>query len=136
LWLEKREVFDPLVTSLSSKADAICIKIIKSNKHGKFSDYDKDMITELERMADTSEAVMRESEYKEKRNPEAWQHEQEKLQLQKKHAQDIAAAKKEGAKESIKEIDRLNKLLKDAEKVIESVKPGNQKSVTQQAGAK
>jgi hypothetical protein len=121
LYMEKMESFSPIVTTRSSKADALCFIKVESTSHGVFTPYQKEMVAVLEEMTGSG-YVMTEATYKKVKNPEAYAQEQAFNKLRSEHLEKVEKAyetgKTETAKEFESEIEKLNRQLKEAEKQI------------------
>ena len=120
---EVLEYWDPIVTTRSSRADALALKSVTSDEDGNFTAYQKELIAKLEEMAnDSSSQVSREDERKQEVNPQAYASEQKLKKLQDEMQNNVDAAlekgKLEGKKESLSKMGELNKQLTDAEKAI------------------
>ncbi len=134
IYEEISETFTAIVPTRSAKADALCFKVVESDKHGVFTPYQKEMIAVLESMADGGDDVKRESDYKRGVNPEAWQREQELNALKKEHNSKVEKAYEAGKAESASEIEKLRNALAAAEREMDNLTDPKDKQ--HQAGGK
>ena len=128
------ENWEPMVMSRSAKADALSFKKVESDEKGNFTLYQKELIKVLEGMANNpSVKVSREDDYKKEQNPSAFEREQELNKLKSEIANietnAIEKGKLQGKKESLSEIDKLNKQLAEAETAISDLTKPKEQSV-------
>jgi len=136
IYEEQPEDWTPIVTTRSTKADALSFRTVESDANGVFTPYQQEMIAVLEGLAGSQMTVQRESDYKKDKNPEAWNREQELERLKGEHGQKVETAYNRGKAEKQSEIDALRARLAEVEGRIDQVpevktephKKGNKKA--------
>lgn len=128
IYMEQPETFDVVIANRSTKADALCVKSVKSSDKGVFTSYQRDLLIRLEDMADNPGSdVIREDEWKKANNKEAYEAEKRMEKYKIETAEAVINAKEkgieegiaEGSKESQADIQSKDKKIKELELMLE-----------------